>query len=45
SGQDVLVLAHGFFNWMVARSLKKKGARQLVDEGHAYWSVKRFALA
>lgn len=44
-GQDVLVLAHGFFNWMVARSLRKKGALQLVDEGHAYWSIKRFTLA
>ncbi|MDI1365008.1 MAG: histidine phosphatase family protein [bacterium] len=43
NGQDVLVVAHGFFNWMIARSLTRKGLRKLVDEGHGYWSVKRFA--
>jgi len=45
NGQDVLVLAHGFFNWMIARSLVKKGLVKLVDEGHGYWSVKRFTRA
>jgi hypothetical protein len=30
---------------MIARSLTKKGLRKLVDEGHGYWSVKRFARA
>lgn len=45
SGQDVLVLAHGFFNWMIARALRKKGAHALLDEGHGYWSQKRFSLA
>lgn len=42
SGQDVLVLAHGFFNWMVADALKARGWAKIVDEGHAYWSIKRF---
>lgn len=42
SGQDVLVLAHGFFNWMIARSLTKKGLTKVIDEGHGYWSIKRF---
>lgn len=41
-GQDVLVLAHGFFNWMIARSLTKKGLTKVIDEGHGYWSIKRF---
>ncbi len=41
-GQEVLVLAHGFFNWMIARALTKKGLSKLIDEGHGYWSVKRF---
>lgn len=41
-GQDVLVLAHGFFNWMIARSLKRRGLTKLLDQGHGYWSLKRF---
>ena len=41
-GQDVLVVAHGFFNWMIADALKARGLAKLVDEGHAYWSLKRF---
>jgi len=45
SGQDVLVLAHGFFNWMIADALKKRGFVKLVDQGHAYWSIKRFRRA
>lgn len=45
AGQDVLVLAHGFFNWMIARALTRKGLRKRVDEGHGYWSVKRFTRA
>ncbi len=44
-GQDVLVLAHGFFNWMIADALKQRGLTKLVDEGHAYWSIKRFSRA
>ena len=42
SGQDVLVLAHGFFNWMIADALKQRGWAKIVDQGHAYWSIKRF---
>lgn len=45
AGQDVLVLAHGFFNWMIADALKARGLTKLVDEGHAYWSIKRFRRA
>ncbi|WP_297513483.1 histidine phosphatase family protein [uncultured Caulobacter sp.] len=41
-GQDVLVLAHGFFNWMIANALKRRGLTQLLDQGHGYWSLKRF---
>lgn len=44
-GQDVLVLAHGFFNWMIADALKTRGWAKIVDEGHAYWSIKRFRRA
>lgn len=44
-GQDVVVFAHGFFNWMIADALKARGLTKLVDEGHAYWSIKRFRRA
>jgi broad specificity phosphatase PhoE len=44
-GQHVLVVAHGFFNWMIADALKARGLTKLVDEGHAYWSIKRFRRA
>lgn len=42
SGQDVLVLAHGFFNWMIGEALRKRGLTKLLDQGHRYWSIKRF---
>jgi broad specificity phosphatase PhoE len=41
-GQDVLVVAHGFFNTMVGRALKALGWRCVSDEGFAYWSARRF---
>lgn len=44
-GQNVLVVAHGFFNWMIADALKARGLTKIVDEGHAYWSIKRFRRA
>ena len=45
SGQDVLVVAHGFFNGMVARALKRLGWRCTLDQGYRYWSARRFELA
>ncbi|MGH6986048.1 MAG: histidine phosphatase family protein [Caulobacteraceae bacterium] len=42
SGQDVLVVAHGFFNGMIARALKKQGWRCTLDQGYRYWSARRF---
>jgi broad specificity phosphatase PhoE len=41
-GQDVLVLAHGFFNAMIARSLRRRGWRCTVNGGYGYWSARRF---
>jgi broad specificity phosphatase PhoE len=41
-GKDVLVLAHGFFNAMVARALKRRGWRLTENGGYAYWSARRF---
>lgn len=42
SGESVVVLAHGFFNYMIGRSLKKLGWRLARSEGYKYWSMRRF---
>jgi len=42
SGQNVVVLAHGFFNVLIGRSLRRLGWRQTVREGYKYWSTRRF---
>lgn len=41
-GQDVLVVAHGFFNGMVGESLKRDGWRCADDQGFNYWCARRF---
>ena len=42
SGQDVLVVAHGFFNTMVGVALRRLGWRCTIDGGYKYWSARRF---
>ena len=42
AGGEVVVLAHGFFNTMIARSLKKQGWTLVDDQGWRYWSARRF---
>jgi broad specificity phosphatase PhoE len=42
SGQDVVVLAHGFFNFMIGRSLRRLGWRMTDSQGFKYWSTRRF---
>ena len=44
-GQDVVVLAHGFFNFMVGRALRRRGWRLAWSEGYKYWSMRRFERA
>ena len=41
-GENVVVLAHGFFNFMVGRSLRKLGWKLVDSEGYKYWSMRRF---
>jgi broad specificity phosphatase PhoE len=41
-GEDVVVLAHGFFNYMIAQELRRRGWRQTLSEGYKYWSMRRF---
>jgi broad specificity phosphatase PhoE len=42
AGQNVVVLAHGFFNFMVARALRRRGWRTTLRQGYKYWSTRRF---
>ncbi|MBI1199775.1 MAG: histidine phosphatase family protein [Phenylobacterium sp.] len=41
-GGDVVVLAHGFFNHLIGRSLRRRGWKLAESEGYKYWSVRRF---
>jgi broad specificity phosphatase PhoE len=42
AGHDVVVLAHGFFNYMIGRSLRRVGWRMTASQGFKYWSVRKF---
>lgn len=42
SGDDVVVLAHGFFNFMVGRSLRRRGWKLVGNQGWKYWSSRTF---
>ena len=42
SGQDVLVLAHGYFNHMVGRRLRADGWDLVHNQGFKYWSQRRY---
>jgi broad specificity phosphatase PhoE len=42
AGEDVLVLAHGYFNHMVGKRLKAHGWRLVHDQGFKYWSQRRY---
>lgn len=40
---DVLLCAHGYFNWMLDKALRRKGMRRLYNGGHHYWSWRTYA--
>jgi broad specificity phosphatase PhoE len=42
TGEDVLVLAHGYFNHMVGKRLKAAGWKLVHNQGFRYWSQRRF---
>lgn len=42
AGEDVLVLAHGFFNGMIGVELTRRGWRCARDRGFRYWSARHF---
>ena len=41
-GRNVVVLAHGFFNHLIGRSLRKSGWKLVESEGYKYWSMRRW---
>jgi len=41
-GRDVVVLAHGFFNHLVGRALRKRGWNLVESGGYKYWSIRRW---
>ena len=41
-GQDVLVVAHGFFNTMIGHALNRRGWKLIDNQGYRYWSSRRF---
>ncbi|HEY0051986.1 MAG TPA: histidine phosphatase family protein, partial [Caulobacteraceae bacterium] len=41
-GRPVVVIAHGFFNHMIARELGRLGWTQTRNDGFAYWSQRIF---
>ncbi len=41
-GRDVVVLAHGFFNFMVGRTLRRRGWKMTANQGWKYWSTRRY---
>ena len=42
AGDDVLLIAHGFFNYMIGHSLMRRGWRLAENQGHAYWASRRY---
>ena len=41
-GEDVLVVAHGFFNTMIGLELRRLGWRSVKGRGYKYWSTRYF---
>lgn len=41
-GQDVLLLAHGYFNHMIGQQLLARGWKLTLNQGFKYWRQRRF---
>lgn len=41
-GGDVLLMAHGYFNFMISLELVKAGYGQTCEQGFKYWSCRRY---
>ena len=38
----VVLIAHGYFNFMIGRALIARGWRRSLDQGYRYWAFRRF---
>jgi broad specificity phosphatase PhoE len=38
----VVLVAHGYFNFMIGRALVARGWRRKLDQGYRYWAFRRF---
>jgi broad specificity phosphatase PhoE len=38
----VVLVAHGYFNFMIGRALIARGWRRKLDQGYRYWAFRRF---
>jgi broad specificity phosphatase PhoE len=45
NGATVLLLAHGYFNFMLGRELRRRGWRLSEGRGYKYWATKQFVPA
>jgi aspartate aminotransferase-like enzyme len=41
-GQDVLIVAHGYFNQRVGAALRRQGWQCVQDQGFRYWCARKF---
>ncbi|HLZ82884.1 MAG TPA: histidine phosphatase family protein [Caulobacteraceae bacterium] len=41
-GREVVLIAHGFFNWMIGQALAARGWRKTLDQRFGYWTARRF---
>ncbi len=37
-----MLIAHGYFNFMIGRALVAQGWRRTLDQGFQYWAARRF---
>ena len=42
NGGDVLLCAHGYFNWMINLALRWKGWQCIHNDGNSYWGRREF---
>ncbi len=41
-GELIILIAHGYFNFMIGQALTARGWRRTLDEGFKYWRARRF---
>jgi broad specificity phosphatase PhoE len=41
-GEIIVLIAHGYFNFMIGQALTARGWRRTLDQGFKYWRARRF---